>query len=96
MTNLEKAKSLMVMLQDSLAQYVNFGYPKDPAVYVVRVNPRMIPLLKKYFDSNFIPPFELDEESGTLGGFQFKEDKAIKPGRLMFGPEQLEIIWNGA
>lgn len=92
-TNPKAGKTLIVMILDSYSKYVEYGYPKDPLCYTVRVNYKTFRDLKNYVSSGIIPPLPYDEDKGTIGDFRLILDINAPDDKVIFGPEQTFITW---
>lgn len=92
-TNPRAGKTLIVMILDTYNKYVEFGYPKDPMCYSIKLNYKTLKDLKKYLSIGVQPPLVYDEDNGTIGNFKLILDMNISNDKIIFGPEQTSILW---
>lgn len=81
-TSQRSGKTLAVIIINSYNKYVEYGYPKDTSVYVIKANRKTLEEINKYF-SSFEPPIKFN----TFTENDFKDRKVV------FGPEQVIISW---
>ena len=84
-------KTLAAMILDSYQEYCNYGYPKDPKVYVINANKDTLVKVSLILNQGIIPKIKTDKD----WGFQLREDTNLMPGEIVFGPEQVRITWDG-
>ena len=84
-------KSLVAIILDSYQEYCNFGYPKDPKVYVVQANKETLIKVSSLLNQGIIPGKSVDKN----WGFQMQENSHLGVGEIIFGPEQVRITWDG-
>lgn len=99
--NFNQAETLPILILNAYNQYIHFGYPKDPSIYVLRASKKTLERMKVYFDENvnYIPKMELalDSEKILFEGyyFQLQINNDLRLGEFWFGPELLELKWKG-
>lgn len=81
----KSGKTILALILDGYMQYVNYGYPNDPQVYVIKASTATLGKLKNYIAAT-VP------KEGREWQFQMIVDMSLKEGRVVFGPEQLEFI----
>ncbi len=91
MTNKILGKTLVVMILDSYQEYVNLGYPKDPKIYVISAEKNTLIKISTALNKSIISKSHIDED----WGFQMNENNNLSPGEIIFGPEQVRIVWDG-
>lgn len=104
MQSLDESRSkerLPILILNAYNKYIKYGYPKDPAIYVIRASRKTFEKMKSYFDQNvqFLPKMEvsLDKMKIICEGyfFQLLVDDEKSLGEFTFGPELLDVKWKG-
>ena len=93
-TNDENGRSLAALLLDTYNEYVSYGYPEDPNVYIIRADSSNIKTLEAGKDllmSGYTPPDDLPR----FMGFRLESDDRLGPDEIVFGPETVTINWRG-
>ena len=84
-------QSLPVAILDGYKTYVSFGYPEDPAVYVIRGNKATCDLLRE-MDDNL--QYSNKKGESFFMGFRIECLQYLPEGRIIFGPETIEFDWS--
>ncbi len=84
------------MVLDAYQEYQRNSYPKDPNIYVIRAHPKTAAALRRAADR--VIGVRQGEEATTAGkfmGFRVQADGRLGEDTVVFGPETIEIKWNG-
>lgn len=84
---INNCKATIAEVLSAYNKYVEFGYPKDPNVYEVRAPEEIVGQLLEY-----IPNIKFSSDI-TEWPFKIIEDSNVEPGKVIFGPEQVTIVW---
>lgn len=93
--------TLPVMIINAYNEYVSVGYPADTAIYILRMAPKTLDRMGKYFKRkvSFIPPAGVDVPGKKIffGEHQFRieMEHTLGMGQIIFGPELIRIKWTG-
>lgn len=87
--------SITVQLMSAYTQYVDNGYPQDPAIYVIRAcgwDAEHLKNLKKDYIVNL--PSHMSDDDDRFLLFTVQEDDSLSKGNLVFGPQTINIKWS--
>lgn len=95
-----REQTLVIVLLDAYYKYISYGYPKDPAIYVVRASTKTMDKIEEVLDkSDTIPKLSMDRSKSYLGfgghGFKLLIAEHLPIGRIEFGPETIGFNWKG-
>ena len=97
-TNRSRGRTIAALLFSAYQEYCHNYYPRDPGIYVIRAHPATVLDLIDYFEgvshiksSNAIAT----EPECRIWGMRVEKDLRLKKGTIIFGPETIEIEWDG-
>jgi hypothetical protein len=99
-SNKNREQTLVILLLDAYYKYISYGYPKDPAIYVVRASNKTLDKIETYlYNSDTIPKLIIDRSKSYLGfgdhGFKLLAADHLPMGKIEFGPEIIGLNWKG-
>jgi hypothetical protein len=90
---LDLNSNICVKILNAYNEYVHYKYPSDPNIYFVKGHPNTISDLKEYCKLNIHNPSPIVDNLNIMG-FGVIEDLSLGPEEIIFGPEQVKLIWN--
>ena len=90
----KKSRTIVALLLDSYNEFKEVGYPADPEIYFIRVNDRNKVILIKLSDS-VLNIFDDGTQDYRFMGFKIIVDNRLPDNTVVFGPETIELKWNG-
>lgn len=90
-TNKSMGKGLAATILDSYQEYCQLGYPNDPKIYVINADFETLQKVESTLNKGIIPKSPTEKN----WGFQTRVDASLRPGEVVFGPEQVRIVWDG-
>lgn len=94
-TNPKKGQTLATLIFNAYQEYQRNHYPGDPKIYVIRVHPATKAKIAIYLGSSLRFHPNEDYKYETPWGFQLKTDHRLEEDVIVFGPETVEIKWEG-
>lgn len=85
---LNKCATVTAEILLAYKNYVDFNYPKDPNIYIIRASPKNAALLLEYVTNSV--KFSKDSIEWP---FKIVEDISMGATEVIFGPEQVNIAW---
>ncbi len=89
--NKKIGKTILATILDAYQEYCSLGYPKDPKIYVIRAESDTLKKISVLLNSGLITKKDLE----LNWGFRLEEDANLLTGHIVFGPEQINIEWDG-
>jgi len=85
--------NIIVKVLSAYQEYVDNGFPKDPAVYSIRANNETLEALKglKVEYKTKLPSHLESTESNRLLSFLLRVDSSLPMGQVVFGPEVIVL-----
>lgn len=93
-TSRKRGLTLVALILNTYGEYKQNGYPEDPEIYFIRANTETAKLLYDYGDS-VINAHRSGSTKLRFMGFKVLVDDRLETMRVVFGPETVEIKWNG-
>ena len=95
-TDTEAGRTLEVMILEGYNEYVKYNYPKDPAVYRIRMNTDTFKKLEEYLPTHVtVPPIAKKvDDTWHICGIKVVVDDRLDTGEIQLGPEQIEFKWD--
>lgn len=95
-TNRRAGRTLVALILDAYQEYQHNSYPKDPNIYVIRAHPKTVATLRRMADRVIgVQQEQGDTTDGKFMGFRIQADGRLGKDIVVFGPETIEIKWNG-
>lgn len=94
-TNRKKGRTIVALILDAYQEYQRNSYPKDPNIYVIRAHPETVAALRLAADKVISMRQESGAAAGKFMGFRVQVDGRLGKDTVVFGPETIEIKWNG-